>query len=89
MVLGSSRFILSNYLSRESQNLEFILNVLGDYASDGALSGISSRAVNLYPLPELPENVQEFYKYANIIVLPGIFALYGMWRMWKRNQSRG
>jgi len=89
MVLGSARFILSNYLSRESHNLEFILNVLGDYASDGALSGISSRAVNLYPLPELPENVQEFYKYANIIVLPGIFALYGMWRLWKRNQSRG
>ena len=88
MVLGSARFILSNYLSQESQNLEFILNVLGDYASDGALSGISSRAVNLYPLPELPENVQEFYKYANIIVLPGIFALYGMWRLWKRNQSR-
>lgn len=89
MVLGSARFILSNYLSQESQNLEFILNALGDYASDGALSGISSRAVNLYPLPELPENVQEFYKYANIIVLPGIFALYGMWRLWKRTQTRG
>jgi|GEM_PF-840007 len=89
MVLGSARFILSNYLSKESQNVEFMLNVLGDYASDGALSGISSRAVNLYPLPELPENIQEFYKYANIIVLPGIFALYGMWRLWMRNQSRG
>lgn len=89
MVIGSSRFILSNYLSRDSQNVEFILNVLGDYASDGALSGISSRAVNLYPLPELPESIQEFYKYANIIVLPGIFALYGMWRLWKRNQTRG
>jgi len=87
MVIGSSRFILSNYLSRDSQNLEFILNVLNDYASDGALSGISRRAVNLYPLPELPESVQEFYKYANIIVLPGILALFGIWRLWKRSRS--
>lgn len=87
MVIGSSRFVLSNYLSRESQNLEFTLNVLSDYASDGDLSGISSRAVNIYPLPDLSESVQEFYKYANIIVLPGILALFGMWRLWKRSHS--
>jgi len=87
MAIGSSRFVLSNYLSQQSQNLDFIFNVLSDYASDGALSGITSRAVNIYPLPELPSQVQDIYKYSNIVLLPAIFALFGTWRLWKRNKQ--
>jgi len=87
MAIGSSRFILSSYLSQQSQNLDFIFNVLSDYASDGALSGITSRAVNIYPLPELPAQVQDTYKYSNILLLPAIFAVFGTWRLWKRNKQ--
>lgn len=84
MVIGSSRFIQSQYLSRESQNLEFMINVLSDYASDGALSGIGRRVVSLYPLPNLDSAAQEFYKYLNIIGLPLLFGAYGGYRLWRR-----
>jgi len=84
LVIGSSRFLQSQFLSRESQNMEFLMNVLSDYASDGKLSGIGRRIVSLYPLPNLQQSMQEFYKYANILGLPLIFAAYGAYRLMKR-----
>ncbi len=88
MVIGSSRFIHNQYLSRESQNLEFILNVLSDYASDGALSGIGRRALSIYTLPSLPKSVQEVYKYTNILLFPSILGIYGAYRLFKRNRDQ-
>lgn len=87
LAIGSSRFIFNNYLSRQSQNLEFIINLMGNYASDGALSGITKRAVNIYPIPSFPENIQEIFKFANILFLPGLLAIYGIFRLWKRSRS--
>ena len=86
-VIGSSRFLLNNYLSRESQNIEFVLNILGNYASDGALSGIRSRAVTTYPLPQFTESAEQAYKYAAILLLPLLFGAYGGLRLWKRNKT--
>ncbi len=86
-VIGSSRFLLNNYLSRESQNIEFVLNILGSYASDGALSGIRSRAVTTYPLPQFTESAEQAYKYAAILLLPLLFGAYGGFRLWKRNKT--
>jgi len=86
-VIGSSQFIIDNYLSRESQNIEFILNILGNYASDGALNGIRSRAVTIYPLPQFSQNAEQVYKYATILLLPLLFGIYGGLRLWKRNKT--
>lgn len=77
MLVPTSRFILDRYLTKTSNNLEFILNVVNDYASDGALSGIHQRVVSFYPLPELADNVKDILKYANIFVLPLLFGLIG------------
>lgn len=88
MVIGSSRFIYSQYLSRETQNLEFVLNILSDYASDGLLSGISRRSLSLYSLPVLPKSVQEVYKYVNILLFPAIFGAYGLYRLVKRGREQ-
>lgn len=88
MVIGSSRFIFNQYLSRETQNLEFILNTLSDYASGGALSGISRRALSIYSLPVLPKSVQEVYKYVNILLFPTAFGLYGLYRLIKRGREQ-
>lgn len=87
MVIGSSRFIYNQYLSRETQNLEFVLNILSDYASGGALSGISRRALSIYSLPVLPKSVQEVYKYVNILLLPSMFGAYGLYRLIKRSRE--
>lgn len=87
MVIASSKFIDQNYLSSTSNNIEFVVNVLNDYASGGALSGIPLREVNLYPLPQLDNNMKEVFKYGNVIALPAIFILYGAYRLLRRNKS--
>ncbi|MDA1316987.1 MAG: GldG family protein [bacterium] len=86
-VIGSSRFIQNNFLSRESQNIEFVLNLLNNYASDGALSGIRRRAVTIYPLPQFSDDIEQVYKYATILLMPLIFGVYGGVRLWKRNKT--
>lgn len=83
-VIASSRFAQDQYISQQSNNLDVVLNVLNDYASAGALSGIRQRAVNFYPLPNLTESQKDTFKYLNILLFPVIFALYGGWRILKR-----
>lgn len=77
MVISSSRFLSPQFLSQQAGNLNFLLNVVNDYASDGALAGIRQRAVQIYPLPALDKNAQEIVKYGNMFLLPVIFVLGG------------
>ena len=84
VVVGSSRFLLDRYLSRDTNNLDFVLNVLSTMASGGELAGIHQRAVSFYPLPDLPQSQKDFFKYANILLLPALFAVYGAFRLIKR-----
>ena len=84
VVISSSRFVLDRYLGPGSGNLEFVLNVVNNLASGGALSGIRSRAVSFYPLPDLAEGQKDLFKYVNILLLPALFAIFGAWRLVKR-----
>lgn len=86
IVLGSSRFAQNEYLSKGTGNVEFILNILNELASGGALSGIRQRSVNIYPLPEIADGQKDFFTYANILVLPVMFALYGAVRLMRRSR---
>lgn len=84
MVIPSSRFALSPYLSQQSDNLNFVLNVVNNFASDGALSGIRQRAVDIYPLPSLSDTEKNIFKYGNMLLLPVLFAAAGAYYLWKR-----
>lgn len=84
VVVPSSRFVLDNFLGRGSNNLDFVLNLVNNFASGGALSGINQRAVSFYPLPSLPPAGQQIFKYANILLLPALFALYGLKKLLKK-----
>ncbi|MFA5135788.1 MAG: GldG family protein [Patescibacteria group bacterium] len=84
VVISSSRFINARYLSKNTANIDFVFNLVNNAASDGALSGIRSRSVNFYSLPDLSDNQKELLKYINILVLPLLFGLYGVWRLFKR-----
>ncbi|MDH7476078.1 MAG: GldG family protein [Microgenomates group bacterium] len=81
IVIPCSRFVLERYLSQNSDNLELVLNMVNDLASEGALTGIKARAVNFYPLPELTENQKDIFKYLNTLLLPLLFAIYGILRI--------
>ena len=86
VVIPCSRFILEQHLTRTTNNLEFVLNVLNNLAARGALSGIKQRSVVFYPLPELSENQKDLFKYLNIFLLPSLFALFGVVKLTKSNQ---
>ncbi len=84
MVIPSSRFIMDRFQAKTSDNLEFVLNVVNDFASGGALSGIRQRAVSFYPLPDVSDNMKDIFKYGNILTLPLLFGLLGFVRLMRR-----
>ena len=84
VVIPSSRFVLERYLSQGSENLELVLNMVNNLASGGVLSGVRSRAVSFYPLPDLAEGQKDIFKYLNILLLPALFSLWGAIRLLKR-----
>jgi hypothetical protein len=75
---------MNNFISQQSSNLNFMLNVISNFASGGALSGIRQRAVDVYPLPALSDAEQSVFKYTNMLVLPFLFAAFGAYYLWKR-----
>lgn len=85
VLVASSRFADDRFQSQTADNLNFVVNVAGSMASNGALSGIRSRGVNLYPLPELSQTEKDAFKYLNILLLPGLFAAFGLYRFMKRS----
>lgn len=87
LVIPSTSFIFDRFMSRSSDNLEFILNVVNDYASGGALSGIRQRQVSFYPLPDIPESQKDTFRYLTILLLPTIFGIYGITRFAKRRKQ--
>lgn len=84
VVIPDSRFIQDRYLNQGSGNIEFVLNLLNDLVSQGALAGIRSRAVSFYPLPDLSDSQKDIFKYTNILLLPIIFGIYGGIRLIQR-----
>ncbi|MCX6732434.1 MAG: GldG family protein [Candidatus Roizmanbacteria bacterium] len=84
VVIPSSRFPYEQYMSRGSGNLDFILNVMDTFGSNGVLNGIRSRVVSFYPLQDLSDSQKDMYKYSAILLFPIIWGIYGAIRLMKR-----
>lgn len=84
MVISSSRFVKEPYLAQGRGNVAFFTNIVNDYASEGALSGIRSRTLTVYPLKDVSDTTKDVVKYTTIFLLPALMALYGANRFLKR-----
>ena len=84
LLIPSSRFLDGRYLSKDTGNIDFIFNIVNNYASEGALSGIRSRSFNFYPLPDMSDSQKEMMRYLNIFFLPLVVFLYGGIRLMRR-----
>jgi ABC-type uncharacterized transport system involved in gliding motility auxiliary subunit len=84
VVIPTSRFADEDFVRRQNDNLEFMLNLVGNMASNGALSGIRHREVDFYALPAFSDSQKNTFKFATILLLPLLFALYGAWRVVRR-----
>ena len=83
-VIPSTHFALDQFNSQRLDNLELSLNVMTEFASGGALSGIRARAINIYPLPALNADEKDAFKYVMILLLPGLWGMLGAWRLYRR-----
>ncbi len=84
VLIPSSRFILNRFLSRNNNNIGLVLNTVNNLASKGALTGIRSRSISFYPIPNLTEKQKDMFKYLNILLLPLLFGAFGSLRLMKR-----
>jgi len=84
VIIPSSRFILDRYMGRGSGNIDFTLNTINSYSSQGALSGIRSRVVSFYPLPDVSESEKDMYKYSAMLLFPLLWGVYGTVRLIRR-----
>lgn len=84
IILPSSRFVSERFISRMPENIDAFVNLVSNYASGGALSGIRARSVRKAPLIDLPEKVKDGVKYVMILLFPGLFGIFGFSRLVRR-----
>lgn len=85
MVISSSRFIKEQFLAAGRDNMNFLLNVVNNYASKGVLSGIRARFVKVDVIREIPDGMKDPIKYMAIFLLPTLVGLYGIKRLKNRS----
>jgi ABC-type uncharacterized transport system involved in gliding motility auxiliary subunit len=84
VIIPSSRFPYPQYMSRGAGNMDFVVNAVDTISSNGALSGIRSRIVSFYPLPDLSDSAKDMYKYGAILLFPLLWGIYGAVRLVRR-----
>lgn len=84
MLIASSRFVREPFLAEGRGNIGFLINVVNGYASGGALSGIRSRTVAIFPLKDIASSSRDIIKFGATLTLPVLLAFYGAARLVRR-----
>jgi len=87
LVVGNGRFLENNFVGNPG-NMEFFLNAL-DWATWGKdLIGIRSRSVTDKPIPILTEQQKRVLKFANMLAIPILVALFGFIRFYLKSRKK-
>ena len=87
LVVGNSRFLEGNFIGNPG-NLEFMLNAL-DWSTWGKdLIGIRSRKVTDRSLPILTERQKSLVRFANMMAVPILVALFGFVRFYIKRKKK-
>jgi ABC-type uncharacterized transport system involved in gliding motility auxiliary subunit len=89
IVIGSSRFIQSDYLSQYPENGTFFLNAVDWLTLGESLIGIRSRVVTARPLKEIGEGAKSSVRFASTFGIPIILIVWGLVRRYMRTSRRG
>jgi ABC-type uncharacterized transport system involved in gliding motility auxiliary subunit len=87
VVVGSSDFVNDRFVSHAPDNLALVLNAVDWLAQDNALIAIRSKDRRPPPLVFSSVSEREAAKYANVIGVPGLVALYGFVRLIRRRRK--
>ncbi|HYL28735.1 MAG TPA: Gldg family protein [Gemmatimonadales bacterium] len=87
VVVGSADFVNDRFVSRAPDNLALALNSVDWLAQDKTLIGIRSKDRRPPPLAFSSVTEREAAKYANVIGVPALVALYGLVRLIRRRRK--
>jgi ABC-type uncharacterized transport system involved in gliding motility auxiliary subunit/ABC-type transport system involved in multi-copper enzyme maturation permease subunit len=87
VVIGSSEFASDRFVRRAPDNLALVLNAVDWLAQDEALIAIRSKDRRPPALVYPSETVREAVKYANVIGVPALVALFGLIRLLRRRRK--
>jgi gliding-associated putative ABC transporter substrate-binding component GldG len=85
VVAGGSSFIGDQFFAEGNQAL--LLNIVDWLARDDALLAIRTRGLKAAPLREVSDSTRSLIKYGNIVGVPLLLVLYGLFR-WRRREAR-
>jgi ABC-2 type transport system permease protein len=89
MVISSSRFIESDYLSQYPENGVLFLNAVDWLTLGESLIGIRSRVVTARPLDEISERSKSTIRFAATLGIPILLIAWGLLRRYMRSPRRG
>lgn len=89
LVIGSSRFVESDYLSQYPENGTFFLNAVDWLTLGDSLIGIRSRVVTARPLEEISEGAKSTIRFASTFGIPILLVVWGLVRRYMRSARRG
>jgi ABC-type uncharacterized transport system involved in gliding motility auxiliary subunit len=88
IVIGSSRFIQSDYLSQYPENATLFLNAVDWLTLGESLIGIRSRVVTARPLKETSEGAKSSVRFASTFAIPILLIIWGLVRRYMRSSRR-
>ena len=89
IVIGSSRFIQSDYLSQYPENGTFFLNAVDWLTLGDSLIGIRSRVVTARPLRETSESAKSSVRFASTFGIPILLIIWGLLRRYMKSFRKG
>ena len=84
MVVGCSNFMKNDYL--DGLMASFFFNSVDWLLKDEGLISIRSRGMGNRPLKEIEPTLQQAVVYANILLVPFLLILAGLWHWWWRRR---
>ena len=85
VVSGGGMLIADQFFAQGNEAL--LLNILDWLVRDDALLAVRSRGLQAAPLDEVSDSTRSLIKYGNVIGLPLLLILYGLFR-WRRREAR-
>ncbi len=85
VVAGGASFVGDQFFAAGNEAL--LLNILDWLVRDDALLAVRTRGLKAAPLAEVSDSTRAMIKYGNIVGVPLLLVLYGLFR-WRRREAR-
>lgn len=86
VVIADSDFLSEQFAKNAPENIAFALNTIDWLAQQESLAGIRSKRSQPHQLAFPSDGVREAVKYTNMVGVPVLIALFGVWHLLRRRR---